>query len=106
MRLRPENSRPAQLGAPTLARLGERERALEWLERALFLDPDDPIVIYNAACTYAQLGEADLAFASLDKWASITGEEQKMWIESDSDFDRIRDDSRFGLLLDRLHAKA
>jgi adenylate cyclase len=106
MRLRPENSRPAQLGAPTLARLGERERALEWLERALFLDPDDPIVIYNAACTYAQLGEADSAFASLDKWASITGEEQKLWIESDSDFDRIRDDSRFGLLLDRLHAKA
>ena len=49
MRLHPENSRPAQLGAPTLARLGETERAKEWLERALFLDPEDSIAAYNAA---------------------------------------------------------
>ncbi len=102
MRLHPENSRPAQLGAPTLARLGERDKALEWLERTLFLDPDDPIVIYNAACTYSQLQEADMAFAALEKWAAITGSEQKMWIESDSDFDMIRKDPRFAKLMERL----
>ena len=104
MRLRPENSRPAQLGAPTLARLGERDKALEWLERTLFLDPDDPIVTYNAACTYALLNEPDLAFGALEKWASITGSEQKMWIESDSDIDSLRDDPRFATLMARLES--
>ncbi len=102
MRQHPENSRPAQLGAPTLARLGERDKALEWLERTMFLDPDDPIVIYNAACTYAQLNEPDPAFAALEKWANITGSEQKMWIETDSDFDLIRGDPRFASLMERL----
>ena len=93
--LHPENSKPAQLGAPTLARLGERERAIDWLERTLFLDPDDPLVQYNAACTYAQLGETDKAFGALDRWASDSTVDQETWLESDPDFDSIRKDSRF-----------
>jgi adenylate cyclase len=95
LRLHPENSRPAQLGAPTLARMGERERAMDWLERAMFIDPEDAIVSYNAACTYTQLGESDKAFAALDKWATNSGSEMELWIENDSDFDPIRDDPRF-----------
>ena len=95
LKLHPENSRPAQLGAATLARLGERERAVDWLDRALFLDPDDAIANYNAACTFAQLGENDKAFAALEKWASASGSEMESWFETDSDFDPIRKDPRF-----------
>ena len=95
LRLHPENSRPAQLGAPTLARLGDRERAIDWLERAMFIDPDDPIVSYNAACTYTQLGEFDKALTALEKWAANSGSEMELWIESDSDLNAIRDDPRF-----------
>ena len=51
LRLHPEESRPAQLGAIALAALGEPDRAKEWLARALAIDPDDNIARYNAACT-------------------------------------------------------
>jgi len=95
MRLHPENSRPAQLGAPTLARLGETERAKEWLERALFLDPDEPIATYNAACTYAQLGEVDRAFDALQKWSLRRGLEMELWLDTDADLDPLRKDARF-----------
>ncbi|MCY7339124.1 MAG: adenylate/guanylate cyclase domain-containing protein [Sphingomonas bacterium] len=102
MRLHPENSRPFQLGAPNLARLGETERAKEWLERALFLDPEDPIAAYNAACTYAQLGDIDLAFGALDKWMPNRGMEMELWLDTDADFDPLRDDPRFVALLKQL----
>ncbi len=104
LRLHPENSRPAQLGAPTLARIGEREKAIDWLERAMFIDPEDPIVSYNAACTYTQLGEADKAFAALEKWAGNSGSEMESWIESDSDFDPIRGDPRFDVFMTKVRA--
>ena len=99
MRLHPENSRPAQLGAPTLARLGETERAKEWLERALFLDPDEPIATYNAACTFAQLGEVDRAFDALQKWSANRGMEMELWLDTDADLDPLREDSRFVTLV-------
>jgi len=59
LRLHPESSKPAQQGACALAILGERERAKEWLARALAIDPDDNLARYNAACTYSLLGEID-----------------------------------------------
>ena len=99
MRLYPENSRPAQLGAPTLARLGEFERAREWLERALFLAPDEPIAAYNAACTYAQLGDLDRAIDTLETWSLNRGMEMELWLDTDSDLDPLREDSRFITLL-------
>ena len=102
MRLHPENSRPLQLGAPNLARLGETERAKEWLERALFLDPEEPIVAYNAACTYAQLGDIEAAFSALDKWVPNRGMEMELWLDTDADFDPLRDDPRFAALLEKL----
>jgi adenylate cyclase len=105
LRLHPENSRPAQLGAPTLARLGERERSLDWLERAMFIDPDDPIVSYNAACTFTQLGEVDKAFTALEKWASNSGTEMEMWLETDSDFDPIRNEPRFQTFMTDMKAR-
>ena len=103
--LHPENSKPAQLGAPTLARLGERERALEWLERTLFLDPDDPLVQYNAACTYAQLGETEKALSALDQWARDSAVDQETWLESDPDFDSIRKESRFDAIKNQIRQR-
>ena len=102
LHLHPENSRPAQLGAATLARLGERERAIDWLERSMFIDPDDPVVSYNAACTYCHLGEYDKAFATLEKWAKNSGTEMELWMETDSDFNPIRDDPRFDTFMAKI----
>jgi hypothetical protein len=70
----------------------------------MFIDPEDPIVAYNAACTYAQLREVDKAFAALEKWAGNSGSEMESWIESDSDFDSIRSDPRFNVFMTKVRA--
>ena len=102
LRLHPEWSRPAQLGAATLASIGEKQRATEWLERALSIDPDDNLTLYNAACTWAQLGEIDRSLALLDRWAPSAGVEKKQWLRNDPDFDPLRDDPRFQRLLNEV----
>jgi adenylate cyclase len=101
LKLYPENSRPAQLGAATLASLGEKEQALKWLERAKLIDPDDNNARYNAACTYAQLGEIDQAVEMLEEWSKHCGAEQEMWFLHDSDLDPVRDHPRYPPLIDR-----
>jgi adenylate cyclase len=100
LKLHPENSRPAQLGAATLASLGERDQALKWLERATLIDPDDNNARYNAACTYAQLGELDQAIEMLQEWSKHCGAEQEMWFLNDSDLDPVRAHPRYAGLLD------
>ena len=99
LRLYPESSRPAQLGAAALARLGEAVEAQRWLERALAIDPDDNNAIYNAACVWAQIGQADKAIDLLKKWAKHIGREQETWFLHDSDLDTIREHPRYPNLL-------
>ena len=95
LRLHPESSRPAQLGACALAQLGEKEKALKWLERVMIIDPNDNGARYNAACTYALLGESDQAFDLLHDWVKEAGSEQKNWFLHDADLDLIRDHPRY-----------
>ena len=102
LRLHPESSRPAQLGACVLAGLGEKERALEWTEHALAIDPDDNTARYNAACTYVQIGELDRAFDVLEVWIDHAGWDQKAWLKVDGDLDPIRDHPRYAGLLSRI----
>ncbi|HVR92011.1 MAG TPA: adenylate/guanylate cyclase domain-containing protein [Novosphingobium sp.] len=99
LRLHPESSRPAQLGACSLARLGENDRAKQWLERALAIDPDDNLVRYNAACTYALLGEFDTAIDILEMLLPLFGPDMKLWFRNDSDFDSICNHPRYSDLI-------
>ena len=102
LRLHPESSRPAQLGACALATLGEKEKAVKWLERVMIIDPDDNGARYNAACTYAQLGEFDRAIDMLLVWTEDAGLEQKNWFMHDADLDPIRNHPRYPELLERV----
>jgi adenylate cyclase len=102
LKLHPENSRPAQLGAATLASLGEKDLALKWLERVKLIDPDDNNARYNAACTYAQIGEIEQAIEMLEEWSKYCGAEQEMWFLHDSDLDPIRDHARYAGLIDSI----
>jgi adenylate cyclase len=105
LKLHPENSRPAQLGAAALATLGEKDKALKWLERVKLIDPDDNNARYNAACTYAQLGELDQAIEMLEEWIKHCGAEQEMWFLHDADLDPIRDHSRYPALVETISNK-
>ncbi len=100
LRLRPEDSKPAQLGATALATLGEQNRAREWLARALAIDPDDNGTRYNAACVYALLGEANRAIDLLEVYLSQVGPDLKLWFKNDSDLASIRNHPRYARLLE------
>ncbi len=86
----PENANCACLGATALAFLGERDRAIQWLDRALATDPGDINIQYNAACTFALLDEVERAVDVLAAWVPQVGTEMKLWFRNDSDFDTIR----------------
>ena len=96
----PENPRPAYLGAGSLALLGEVERARDWLDRAISIDPDDVLTQYNAACVYALLGDADRAFDLLEKLLPRANHETKSWVRHDSDFDGVRELPRYQRVLE------
>ena len=83
--------------------LGEAEEARRWLEGALAVDPDDPHIRYNAACTWAQIGDLDRAYYYLDQWATHSGTENRDWMLHDPDLDPIRADPRFPKLLETLN---
>ncbi|PYL95375.1 MAG: adenylate/guanylate cyclase domain-containing protein [Verrucomicrobia bacterium] len=100
--LHPENPRPAALGAAGLLAIGETERAREWLARALAIDPDDLLTLYNAACSYAHLGEADRALDLLERFIPLANDLNRAWIKHDSDFDSLRGHPRFQKILEQI----
>lgn len=102
LELHPDNAPAAHLGATVLVTLGETQRAREWVSRALAIEPDDFLVLYNVACAYAQLGELDAGVDVLERALPSAFEETKNWLRLDSDLDPLREHPRFQALLARL----
>ncbi|MGK2960549.1 MAG: protein kinase domain-containing protein [Gemmatimonadaceae bacterium] len=98
MELNPDDTRAMILGAGALARLGERERALDMANRALAVDPDDSALLYNVACVYSSLGEAERAIEVLER-AVDRGMGQREWVETDPDLAPLRGTPRYEALL-------
>ena len=88
-------------GANALAILGEKERALEWIRRALFLDPDNLVMRYNLSCALIQnLGAVDEAIETFQPFFdNVQSPMHIRHLEVDPDLDSIRDDSRFKEML-------
>ena len=96
----PSNGAAISFGVSALAALGETDRAREWMERALLIDPDNLNMRYNFACAYARdLGDRDAAIrmlnSSLSRLKGTIGN-----AELDPDFDSIRDDPRFKKIIE------
>jgi adenylate cyclase len=98
--LHPEDPRPAYMGIAGLIEMEETDRAREWITRALVIGADDPATQYNVACGYTKLGETELALDLIERMWPNVGEEIKMWIRHDSDFDALRSHPRFQKLLE------
>ncbi|HMK23120.1 MAG TPA: protein kinase, partial [Terriglobales bacterium] len=94
LELHPGDSRALYLGANALSQLNERQRSMEWAARAVLLEGEEPQVLYNVACVYSLLGEADKAVDCLEK--SLThGWGQREWMEHDPDLAPLRGHPRF-----------
>ena len=61
LELNPDEARAYSLGASVLIRLGKTKRSKQWTQQAMTLAPNDPLILYNAACNWALLGESDHA---------------------------------------------
>jgi adenylate cyclase len=79
----------------------EREKAREWLARALAVDDAVSDSWYNIACTYALLGDPDMALDLLERWLPRTGPDQRRWLAEDRDFESIRKNPRYAKLMDQ-----
>jgi Flp pilus assembly protein TadD len=101
LELNPDDVRALYLGAGALMQLGERARGLEWNRRAQAMDSEDPAVLYNVACGFANAGEIEEALACIEK-AIQNGFGHKEWLENDSDLDPLRAEPRFQAMLQRL----
>lgn len=97
----PEDARAWYLGAHAHLELGDRDEALRWSEKAMILAPHDAATLYNAGCLFCIMGEVDKCFECLES-AVDNGFAHPQWLESDPDLEAIRDDARYGVLLERL----
>lgn len=84
-------------GAYALAVLGEDDRARDWIERGLLLDPENLAMRYNMACTLTvALKDDEAALTVLAPYfETVNTPSQIKHAEVDPDFVRIRDDPRF-----------
>jgi adenylate cyclase len=91
----PSNGAAISFAVSALASMGESERAREWMDRALLIDPDNLNMRYNFACALAKyLDDREGALAMLEY--SITRVQGALGnVESDPDLESIRGDPRF-----------
>jgi serine/threonine protein kinase/Tfp pilus assembly protein PilF len=94
LELNPDDARACNLLAGAFSIVGETAAALDYAARSLEIDPEDPMLLYNVACTYSNLGKLDDALSCLER-AVDKGFGHKEWIEHDPDLNAIRDNPRF-----------
>jgi adenylate cyclase len=106
---RPDDALAICCGAATLVSLGENQRAEEWARRALAISPEDYLVHYNAACTYAVIGKFDAALERLEHVFSRTPR-VRSWllgiVRHDVQLGSLRDSPEFREFVARLEIDA
>jgi adenylate cyclase len=93
----PTNGAALSAGASSLMLLGELERGKDWIQRALLLDPENMMVMYNSACslTYRN-ADLDGALDLLEQYFErVESPGNINHAEIDPDMDPVRDHPRF-----------
>ncbi|HVN09499.1 MAG TPA: protein kinase [Patescibacteria group bacterium] len=94
----PEDVRARILLASVSAQLGNAERAIKELEKAVALRPNDSTILYNAACAYACLGRKPEALATLQQ-AIAHGYHNFDWMSRDADLVCLHEEPQFQMLV-------
>jgi adenylate cyclase len=93
-------------GAIALAALGERERAHEWVSRALLLDPDNHAMRYNLACSMStDLRDITAAIDLLTPYFETASFAELAHAEVDPDLDPLRGDARYQAVIAKARAR-
>lgn len=90
----PDDSRARMFYAVTLCDMGDREGAVREGHAAIEASPGDSVMLYNAACLYARLGENRRALDTLRE-AIAAGVRNFTWMKNDPDFDSLRGEPEF-----------
>jgi len=98
----PSNGAALGIIAGGHAILGETERAREWIERAILIDPDNINMKYSFACVLAAyVGDKAEALRLLQSALSAGGATMFKVAQGDPDLDCLRDDPRFEQIIER-----
>jgi Flp pilus assembly protein TadD len=81
------------------AKLQQYEEAFAAIDKAIQQKPDNPSGWYGKACCYALQGNVELAIKNL-KWTIELDSKYREIAKTDTNFDAIREDERFQLLID------
>ena len=92
-------------GVAALACLGEAERAMEWINRALLIDPDNMNMRYNFACALVVLGKHEAALEILVPVFETAHIDRLNHAKVDPDLDPIRKDPRFEAMVASAEAR-
>jgi tetratricopeptide (TPR) repeat protein len=80
---------------------GQFERSLAIDRQLSKLEPKNPLVHYNLACSYSLNGDFDLAAASLEK-ALFFGYRDFKWLARDPDLRQLRKHPSFSMIKDKI----
>jgi len=102
----PNNGTAMAYGAVALAALGEAERAKDWMNRALLIDPDNMNARYNFACQMAaHLKDSEAALKLLGPVFETLAIGFLNHAKADPDLDLLRDDPRFKAMIAAAEAR-
>jgi len=82
-------------GVHSLVTLHEVDRAKEWAERAMLLEPDNANLRYNLGCSMSTLGEFDMAIEMLAPVFASAQRQNLHWFAADNGLDPLRGDPRY-----------
>lgn len=85
----PEYIEALQLLGDHYTQRGKYEQGLKIDEQLSRLEPRNPLVFYNLACSYSLTGEVDMAAEALDK-ALALGYRDFKWLAKDPDLRTLR----------------
>ena len=97
--LNPDDALALSRAANNLIQLGEKDKGVEWAERAYSINPH--ICRYNVACTFMLAGQTERALDLLEIHAR-SGAIDVDWLAQDSDWGAACDHPRFKAILESL----
>ena len=96
----PDNGAALAFGAMSLASLGNVDRARDWIERSLLVDPDNLQMRYNLAWGLNKVfGDGEAAIEMLRPVMAHAGANIIRLAANDPNLDNLRDDPRFATMI-------